>query len=163
MIIATDMSMPYVWEDVDKTQDNLFLLPAPDNEFQVTTHIRTNPFKNFQQAAIIIYQDPDNFILLNRGFCDVCETRGDGVYMDYKIDGPQGGYKVVFKADDVYLRLVYTDGRYESYYAENEGDWKRLGMVGGYVEPVKMGFGASNAGAGEDLTAHFDYFEVSRP
>ena len=163
VIIATIGGVPYTWDDANNHQDNLFLIPAPGGEYMITTHIRTDVFMNFHQAAIIIYEDPDNWMLLNRGYCDLCVPGGDGIFMDYKIEGAGGGYKIPFKADDVYLRIVHTEGRYESYYAEKEGEWTRLGRVGGYIEPEKLGFGASNRAEGDDMTAYFDYFEVARP
>ena len=90
--------------------------------------------------------------------------RGDGIYLDYKIQGAQGSYMVPISSDDVYLRLVFKGGRYESYYATEADQWTSLGKVGGYVEPVKVGFGASNrAVGGDDLVAFFDFFEIARP
>lgn len=162
-MITTDIGIPYVWDNVNDQQGNLFLVPAPDGEFQITTHIKADTFRNFQQAAIYIYEDPDNFILMNRGYCDLCFPGGDGIYLDYKIQGAQGSYKVPVNSDDVYLRLVYKQDRYESYYALEEDQWTRLGMVGGYVKPEKVGFGASNRGIGDDMIASFDFFEVARP
>lgn len=53
-------------------QSNLLWYPLPEGDFVITVHLKTKPFENFHQAAIFIYEDPENYITLNRGYCDLC-------------------------------------------------------------------------------------------
>jgi hypothetical protein len=69
----------------ENEQNNLLWYPLPSGDFVITVHLKTKPFENFHQAAIFIYEDPENYVTINRGYCDLCPTGGNGVYMDYKI------------------------------------------------------------------------------
>lgn len=66
---------------------NLLLRDAPATDFEITTKVTFDPQDNFQQAAILIYQDQNNFVLLNRGFCDVGSCPGGGIFLDNMING----------------------------------------------------------------------------
>jgi hypothetical protein len=90
----------------ENQQNNLLWYPLPTGDFVITVHLKTQPFENFHQAAIYIYQDPENYVTINRGYCDLCPTGGNGFYMDYEISGAMGNYNIATSAEDVYLRLV---------------------------------------------------------
>ncbi len=66
---------------------NLLLSDAPAGDFEIITKVTFGPQDNFQQAAILIYQDDDNFVLLNRGFCSIGNCPGSGVFLDNMMKG----------------------------------------------------------------------------
>lgn len=98
------------YHEGDIGMTNFLTRELPDGEFTITAHINANPKENFQQAAIYIYQDQNNYIALNTGFCDLCSTGGPGFFMETFIDNNPGGDAYPFPRDpeatDVYLRLV---------------------------------------------------------
>ncbi len=144
-------------------QSNLLWYPLPAGDIVITVHLKTKPFENFQQSAIFIYEDPENYITINRGFCDICPTGGNGFYMDYKIGGKWGDYNVATSAEDVYLRLEAKDNIISGFYATEPEQWTRLGRFGNYFQFKKVGIGVSNVGAADDVVGLFDYFEISQP
>ena len=144
-------------------QSNLLWYPLPAGDFAIAVHLKTKPFENFHQAAIYIYEDKDNYITINRGYCGICSTGGNGFYMDYKISGKWGNYYIATDAADVYLRLESKGTILSGYYATEPDQWQRLGRFGNYFQFTKVGIGVSNVGASEDVVGLFDYFEISLP
>lgn len=144
-------------------QSNLLWYPLPEGDFIITVHMKTSPSENFQQSAIFIYEDPKNYVTINRGFCGICDTGGNGFYMDYKIGKDWGSYKTKTAAEDVYLRLESNQNTITGYYATEPDQWQRLGRVGNYFDFKKVGLGVSNAGSYVPLVGLFDYFEIARP
>jgi hypothetical protein len=147
-------------------QSNLLCRKAPDGDFQITVHLFADPMDNFQQAALFIFQDFDNFIVINRGFCTPCNTGGNGIYMDYKIAGSVGTYMISFKATDVYLRFLSQGHSITGFYASNPAEFERLGHVGNFLEGSNICLGVSNAdpaGINSDLVGRYDYIEITKP
>ena len=147
----------------ENQQNNLLWYPLPEGNFVITVHLKTKPFENFQQAAIFIYEDPENYVTINRGYCDLCKTGGNGFYMDYKISGEWGSYNIATAAEDVYLRLESQDNIISGYYATAQDQWERLGRFGNFFQFKKVGIGVSNIRAASDVVGLFDYFEISLP
>ena len=144
-------------------QNNLLWYPLPAGDFAITVHLRTKPFQNFHQAAIFIYEDPENYITINRGYCDLCLPGGNGFFMDYKIGGQLGTYKKATSAEDVYLRLESKGTIISGYYATAPDQWERLGRFGNFFQFKKVGIGVSNVRATNDVVGLFDYFEIALP
>lgn len=147
----------------EQHQSNLLWYTLPEGDFAITVHLKTMPFENFHQSTIYIYEDPENFIALNRGYCQPCNTRGGGFYMEYKISGDGNAYMVTTKAEDVYLKLESKNNMISGYYAEEPGKWQRIGRFGNFFQFKKVGIGVTNVRAANDLVGLFDFFEISRP
>jgi len=147
----------------ENRQNNLLWYPLPVGDFIVTVHLKTQPFENFQQAAIFIYQDPDNYVTINRGYCALCSTGGNGFYMDYKIGGSTGDYSAATNEEDVYMRLESRNKSIAGYYATDPDHWTPLGRFGNYFQFKKVGIGVSNVRSPDDVVGLFDYFEISLP
>ena len=144
-------------------QSNLLWYPLPEGDFVVSVHLRTKTWQNFHQAAIYIYEDPNNYITINRGYCDLCLPGGNGFFMDYKIGGQLGTYKKATSAEDVYLRLESKNKVLSGYYATAPDQWERLGRFGNFFQFKNVGIGVSSVRAASDVTGFFDYFEISLP
>jgi len=151
----------------DEYQSNLLWRDLPSGDFVITVHMKAQPFVNFQQATIYIYEDPDNYVALNRGYCDVCIDDGSAFYMEYKITGQFGSYNKPTDEADVYIRLTREGDVISGFYAFEPGKWERIGRYGGsYFEFTRVGIGVTNAdpfGADGDLIGQFDYFEITKP
>jgi hypothetical protein len=145
----------------DGWQSNLLWATLPAGDFNVDVHLIADPKVNFQQAAIFLFEDADNYVTINRGFCAPCG--GSGIYMDYKISKDWGNYHKIIKETDVYLRLQSKEHVISGYYAIEPGKWIRLGRFGKYFEFKKVGLGVSNVGNESfDLIGQYDWFEINQ-
>lgn len=168
---VTDGRLQIIGDDpsllIDGNQTNLFWQPIPSMDFQITVHVVAETTSDFQQAAIFIYQDRDNYVTINRGYCSLCAAGGSGIFMDYKLAGSFGNYNVVAEVDDVYLRLVSQNDQIVGFYALEQNAWQRLGRVGNFLKAGYVGLGVSNSDGAhnynDDLIAIFDFFEVTIP
>lgn len=168
LVITDDGWLKIIGEDASLfsggNQSNLLWRELPEGDFAIVVHLQTTPYANFQQAAIFIFEDYENYITINRGYCDLCSTGGQGVYMDYKLAGQTGDYSVPFTADDLYLKLESKENVISGYYATSPDDWTRLGRFGNVFQFKKVGLGVSNCGsegAGNSvITGQYDYFEI---
>jgi len=149
---------------------NFLTRPVPAGEFEITAHIQSNPNENFQQATIFIFENQDNYIALNTGYCQPCPTSGYGFYMETIIDNnPFGDFYAIPRAPedtDVYLQLINQGGSLTGYYATTPGDWQRVGAFGNYFDFKSVGLGTTNSnteGVQNDIVSRFDYFEISQP
>jgi len=147
----------------NQTQNNLLWYPRPEGEVVIEVHLSTYPYRNFQQSTIYIYEDPENYIALNRGYCDICSTGGGGFYMEYKIDKAWGAYQIATDTDDVYLRLENKEDQISGFYAESPDQWERIGRFGNFFQFSRVGIGVTNSGTDEPVTGKFDYFQISLP
>jgi len=158
-IVAEDDSLL-----INDTQTNTFLVDLPEGDFEISAHLQAQPFENFHQAAIFLYEDAQNYVAINRGYCEPCG--GTGIYMDYKIGGTWGSYKQMLAETDIYLKLLSQDKIISGFYATSPGNWVRLGRFGDYFAFRKAGLGVTNsdsAGENGDLVGLYDYFEIRRP
>jgi hypothetical protein len=149
-------------------QSNTLWRTLPDGNFAISVHVQTLPTVNFQQAAIFLFEDINNYVAINRGYCAPCfpGQDGNGIFMDYKINGQGSAYKLHVDKSDVYLRLLFEDDVISAYYAFEPDEWERLGRFGNYFIFTRVGLGAANIdneGRNEDLVALYDYFEIMRP
>ena len=152
------------WGSFWKSQQNLlFLGVVLVASFLVYLPSLQNGFVNCDDP-IYIYENPESYIAINRGYCDICEpANGGGIFMEYKIDGAWGAYQKATDAEDVYLRLESSNDMISGYYAFEEGQWERLGRFGNFFEFSRVGIGVSNVNATSDLVGMFDYFEITVP
>jgi beta-xylosidase len=149
---------------------NFLTRDVPAGEFMISTHIQSNPNENFQQAAIYIFENQDNYIALNIGYCGPCKVGGPGFFMETFIDNNpfQNAYMVKRSPDatDVYLRLVNRGGSVTGYYATEPENWQKIGAFGNYFDFKFVGLGTTNSngeGVANDIISRFDYFEISQP
>ena len=149
-------------------QSNLLCRPAPEGDYQITIHVFADTFANFQQATLYVYQDGNNYIALNRGYCAPCfPGGGDAMFMEYKMAGSMGAYKEATDDNDVFIRLVVAGTSIIGYYAFEPDAWEKFGSIGNFIKDPNICLGVTNldnAGTiGEDLTGRFDYIDISLP
>jgi len=150
-----------------EAQSNLLWRDLPAGDFTITVHLKAILDSNFQQATIYLYQDLQNYIAINRGFCGPCSTNGNGIYMEYKINGQGNAYMTPFTANDLYLKLESKENVISGSYATSPDQWQRLGRFGNYFAFKNVGLGVTNAdrqgASNADLVGLFDYFEIIKP
>jgi virginiamycin B lyase len=145
---------------------NLLLRDVPASDFEIITKVTINPQNNFQQAAILMYQDEDNFVLLNRGFCNHCLGTGNGIFLDNEINGKAGvdpGYRTATSLQTAWLKLRKEGTNYIGFYSADGQTWNELGRVENPMRPTKVGITANNSNADPSvpqIPADFDFFTV---
>jgi hypothetical protein len=154
-------------------QKNTLMRALPEGDFVITAHIIADPRQNFHQANIFIFEDPQNYIRLNFGFCQPClpDSTGHGYFMETIIENNPFGDLIALprnpEEQDVYLRLVNFEGSITGYYATELDNWQKIGSFGNYFDFVSVGIGATNSVLPEmevnDIEALFDYFEIAEP
>ena len=149
---------------------NFLTRDLPEGEFAIVAHIQADADESFEQATIYIFEDQDNYIALNIGYCGICGVGGPGFFMETIIDNNPFGnhYEVARDASvtDVLLKLVNQAGSLTGYYALPGEDWQRLGAFGHFFDFNAVGLGATNSnteGVEDDIKARFDYFEITQP
>lgn len=154
----------FILDGGQNLQKNMLWREVPSGDYSITVHIITKPNTDFQQTAIFLYEDSENFIVINRGYCSHCG--GNGIYMDYRIQGSIGNYKLLTEATDVFLRLESKGDVISGFYALQPDQWERLGRFGNYFEFKQVGLGVSNVdpfGKDSDVVGLYDYFEITLP
>jgi predicted Ser/Thr protein kinase len=144
---------------------NLLFRDAPQGNFQIVAKVTLNPTDNFQQAAILIYQDEDNFVLLSRGFCGEEGCVGSGVYLDREINGEVdfGGPREPLSLQTIILGLRKEGTRYIGYYSTDGENWTALGALEHPMTPTKVGLTANNANSDPgvpQIPVDFDFFAI---
>lgn len=151
----------------EQPQSNLLWRPLPGGDFVVTVHVKAQPLSDFQQATLYLYEDIENYVAINRGFCSPCSVAGNAFFFEYKISGAFGAYSAKSEATDVYLRLTREGDVISGYYGTDPNTLERIGRYGGsYFEFTRVGLGVTNSdpkGLEGDLVGQFDYFEITRP
>ena len=120
---------------------NVLLREPPGPDFDMTTQLRFQPTTNFQAAGLVVYEGPDDFLMINRGFCDFPDSTdqtcfGDGIYFDVVRDGelingyenPRIGGRPAFPVDgdpETHLRIRARFGTYTLMYSPNGTNWSR--------------------------------------
>ncbi|MCI0539854.1 MAG: DUF1349 domain-containing protein [Verrucomicrobiales bacterium] len=144
---------------------NLLLRDAPTGDFEITTRVTFNPQNNFQQAAILIYQDEDNFVLLNRGVCSGC--LGSGIFLDYEMKGEsdfdQPGPRAAVSLETTWVRLQKAGTLYTGFYSADGQNWTELGRVENPMQPTKVGLTANNSNPDPSvpqIPADYDFFTI---
>ena len=138
----------------DKTQTNLLMYNAPqDVSFQIETKVTADTTSNFQQASLFLYEDAENYYSVNRGYCDICSTGGDGIYSDYMYRGEINfnfrGVKA--ETDELYLKLIVDrEGKWLiNYYAIEPNKWIQLRKVPLLINVNMVGLGSGNCDNGQ--------------
>ena len=146
---------------------NLLLRDALAGDFEIMTKVTFDPQRDFQQAAILIYQDEDNFVLLNRGFCGVEGCPGGGVFMENEMNGEtlfdNPGPRAAVSLQMTWLRLQKAGTTYTGFYSADGQRWTELGRVENPLQPTKVGLTANNSNADPSvpqIPADYDSFTI---
>jgi hypothetical protein len=166
-IVADDISF---FMEGDFGMVNFLTRDLPEGEFAITARVQANPDENFEQATIYIFENQNNYIALNIGYCGICSTNGPGFFMETFIDNNPFGNAYAINRDagitEVLLKLENAGESLIGYYAIPGQDWQRVGAFGNFFEFNSVGLGATNSnseGVAEDVVAQFEYFEITEP
>jgi len=143
---------------------NLLLQSAPVRDFEIRTRVFFTPTANFHFAGLLIYDDDDNCILLNRGFCSF--HFGSGIYFDSEVSGSTTTISTTASITDTYLRIEKAGAVYTAYYSPDGSNWTTLGShTNNNLAPSKIGLVAADNNPPElwapEILADFDFFQLA--
>jgi beta-xylosidase len=138
----------------NNNQKNILLTNPSMSDFQITTKVSFNPTQNFQNAALLVYQDDDNYISLERVY-------GFGNSSEFILE--QGGVPTFTvsanTATTTHLRIIKRGNTYTGLSSFDGATWNIMGQFNAMFSSPKIGLGAGNGGSGgTEIPANFDYF-----
>jgi regulation of enolase protein 1 (concanavalin A-like superfamily) len=139
------------------------LLREASGDFTIETKVVLTPDTNAQAAGLLVWQDSDNFIRLERLF--VYWDPQQVVALSAELGGVWGYYtEHSYQSGVTYLKLVRTGNEFRASYSEDGSTWTLLTTITFPVaDPLQVGiFGLvqyTNAG----ITPAFDYFRGADP
>jgi len=148
------------------SQNNTLWTDLPAGDFEVSIHLVADPSADFQQAAIYLYENSDNYVAVLRGYCHPCGVGGNGIFMEYKADGRLEVFSLAAEETDLLLRITRQGDQLSGLYAFEPGQWQVVGILNHQFAFSRVGIGVSNVDNGgieHDLVGMFDYFEIRGP
>jgi len=142
----------------DNTGKNLVLTKPALEDFQITTKVTISPIENFHSAAVVIYQDDDNYIQLDRRYSNL-----DMITFRLEEGGIYSGWGITETATTVYLRIVKFGDVYASSYSIDGNNWIEVYQFNASFSNPKVGLTAYNGSSTLEIPADFDYFQLSEP
>jgi beta-xylosidase len=148
----------------DNPLRNILVRSVKQENFQIVTHVRFKPTRNYQLAGLVVYKDDGNMLSFGRAYCDTSSTCvGNGVYFD----ATQNGQLLLGKnfatdtqiKDDAYLRIDKNGTKFTAYYSEDGSDWMMIGEHELLVVDPQVGLVTANSPVA-GMTAYFDYFTM---
>jgi regulation of enolase protein 1 (concanavalin A-like superfamily) len=123
-----------------------------NGDFVVTTKVTINPQYNYQGAGLLIWQNVNNFVRLER-------TLVDGVDMWFNIGGNHAGIQIPYFNQSVYLRFQRSGSSITASYSTSGLSWTTVSTVDfPSVSTLQVGLSLTNQWQNNPIWADFDYF-----
>jgi hypothetical protein len=151
--------------------DAPMLLQTPTGDFTLETDVAAAPRQFYQGAGLVLWQDSEHYVRLERGFGDVgaiaLEYRDGGRHI--KVHAPFAAGPAVVRTDAgrVVLQLRRTSGAVAARWRPSgETGWRDLGRIGvALPDTTRAGVAglnrAQNGATPAPFRARFDYVRVS--
>jgi beta-xylosidase len=138
------------------SQKNIFLTRVPDVNFRIFTSVSINPGENHQGAGLLIYQDMDNYISINRAYND-----GNYVNFEVEIEGSNTVTSVDVTDTTVCLILMRSGNTYVGEYGVGDCSFvEYLGLATVDLDDLQVGIGANGGASSTEINADFDTFKL---
>jgi beta-xylosidase len=140
---------------------NLLLQYAPHGDFDVTTRVRVEPKRNYEQAYLTVWQDQHNFVKLSVIYDDGKVGAEVAVERDVKNvnrtnDVPLG--------PDMSLRISKRGDTYRFATSVDEKQWTNVGEpIEVKLIDLRIGIGATSPESNAGSPAAFDYVRFDVP
>jgi regulation of enolase protein 1 (concanavalin A-like superfamily) len=135
------------------TQKNILLTIPGTSDFVITTNVLSNPTHNFQNAALLVYQDDNNYISLEQvyGF-------GNGSKFILEQGGVPTFTVSANSTTTTYLRIIKRGNSYSGLSSFDGATWDILKQYNASLSNPKICIGASNGGSVlTEIPADFDF------
>ena len=145
------------------------LLQRVAGDFAIETHIEVAPAFRYQGAGLLIWQDDNNFLRLERGYGGVDDINGtSGVRFDKEENGVYDAVTPTSQrpttVTNLELKIQRNGNRFMAWWREPGEAWEYVG--GTDVElnaELSVGLTLIAAGAVPQTTADYDYFHITCP
>ncbi|MBI5030430.1 MAG: DUF1349 domain-containing protein [Chloroflexi bacterium] len=147
--------------------DGPFLAQPINGNFIVETAVEFAPAEDFQGAGILIYQDDDNLVRVERAFGGTGGGEG-GIHLSVIRDGVgetiTGYDQASTSAKKVELRVQRIGNQITAWWREPGKTWQSLDSVSVQLNAtVQVGIVTLAEWGVSDSVADFDYVRISRP
>ena len=169
------VSMPTAAGDLYQTANNaknIVLRPAPSGPFTITVKANHKGLVQYQQAGIIVYGDDDNYVKLDRTASNAAGATNTEFF---EFIQEQNGTPRNAGQDrtsnlpanfpqDFYMRITYDGTSLTASYSTDNENWTNVGRASTAVPAnPQVGFFALSNAAATEVTATFDWFEMTGP
>jgi beta-xylosidase len=138
---------------------NLFLQYPPSGDFDVTTRVSVSPGRDYEQAALYLWQDHNHFVKLA-----VVHAGGVRVEVADEIDGRYvSGGRELPVGPETWLRIRRRGDRHEFLVGGDGTDWTSLGTRHAALRDLRVGIGAAAPVSGRAIPAAFDFLRFETP
>jgi regulation of enolase protein 1 (concanavalin A-like superfamily) len=135
-------------------------------DFQIETRLKFYPMENHQGAGLLIWDDGDNYLRLERAYGGH-GGGGSAIRFDLRKPGADeplvapGGIRT--EAQSVELKIVRRGKAFSGYWREDENaEWREVGEFNSdYPDTLQVGLFACNTA--EEVTAEFAYIHLLPP
>lgn len=135
--------------------DALRLLQPVIGNFRAQTEVTINQHLSYQGAGILVWQDAQNYIRVERG------SDGYGIVMWSHINGNYTGNALPFTGSTVFLRIERSGNEFTTWHRENDQDWVKVGAFSfAAASHLQIGPHLINSWQDNPLVADFAYFDV---
>ncbi|MEW5718540.1 MAG: DUF1349 domain-containing protein, partial [Chloroflexota bacterium] len=125
------------------------------------------PEQEYQGAGIVVYQDDDNLVRLERGYGGVGGGESGIVFAvvrDGEFESLISPAQIATTAKKVELRLQREGNRFTAWWREPGKAWQNVGSAEVKLSAtVQVGLAVLCELGAPDSVADFDYFRISRP
>jgi regulation of enolase protein 1 (concanavalin A-like superfamily) len=136
-----------------------------NGDFTVMTRLDFDPHYQYQGAGILVWQDENNFLRLERSKGDVANNTS-GVHLDKREKG--GPYTAIpstelqpTPATQVELRMKRAGDHFTAWWREPGGIWRLVGETDIHLSDTKVGLALiAQHDVPEPTIAYYDYFHV---
>jgi regulation of enolase protein 1 (concanavalin A-like superfamily) len=147
--------------------DAPLLIQPADGNWIAETALEFAPTQEYQGAGILIYQDDDNLVRLERGYGGVGGGESGIVFAVIR----EGEFETIIApaqiataAPKVELRIQREGNRFTAWWREPGKAWQTVGSAEVKMSPtVQVGIAVLCELVAPDSIADFDYFRIARP
>lgn len=147
-------------------QTNLLWTSLPEGNTEVVVRLKSQPLFDYQHAGLVLYEDPENYVFLNQGYCMQCILGGSGIFLEYRLNTHQGRFTTASSAGELHLMLLIEHGAVSAFFATETDEWQHIATLGSDIQFSRVGLAVTNDSTwdtGYDLIGMFDDFEIRRP
>lgn len=141
------------------------LVRQVSGNFDIKTLVRFDPQNDYQGAGILIWQDDDNFLRVERAYGGFNGGQS-GIRFDKEVNGSYGtvsgpeSHPTVAK--EVELRVKREGDQFTAYWRERGDSWQEIGTTSlQFTSKIDVGLAVVAHVGVPQTTADFDYFIIS--
>lgn len=148
-------SIPDGEHDLYINQNAPRLLQPVDGNFTINTKLSITPSYSYQGAGLLIWQDQNNYIRLER-------TYGWGMAVWYRKNGVYDGLELPFSAPVTYIKIQRAGNDFTAWYSADNASWNQaISLNFPSDSRLQVGMVAINQWQDNPVWADFDYFHFA--